>query len=231
MDSVSDKILIVGDIHGKISGYIDLLKSKVRKNQKFFKSIQIGDFGFEDDYKMRERKVSQSQILKDEHHLFFGGNHDDYENFPSFHIGDYGEAPFIENSFFVRGAYSPDKDQRIIGIDWWAPEELGWKKSKECVIEYESKKPSIVLSHEGPPVATSKMFPGKTVYNTNTGKLLSTLFETHEPDLWIFGHWHRDRYLEVDNTHFFCLDELSVFEYNTEKSVEWNVKKNKKKFD
>lgn len=231
MYPVSDTVLIVGDIHGKIPAYINILKTKVRKSQEFFKSIQIGDFGHKKDFKRRNRKVEQSRLLKNEHHVFFGGNHDDYDNLPEFHLGDFGEVPFLENSFFVRGARSPDEGNRVMGMEdrnWWPEEELNWKQSNECANRYEEAKPKVVLSHDGPSVATDDMFPTKEGINSNTTKLLDNLFEIHQPDLWIFGHWHRDRYLEVENTSFFCLDELSVFEFDKQKSIERNVKENKR---
>jgi hypothetical protein len=38
------------------------------------------------------------------------------------------------------------------------------------------------------------------------------MFEAHQPETWVFGHYHVDRDFELKGTHFRCCAELSTFE-------------------
>jgi hypothetical protein len=33
------------------------------------------------------------------------------------------------------------------------------------------------------------------------------MLEAHQPDLWLFGHWHRNRDLRMGQTRFICVGE------------------------
>jgi len=206
------KIRIVGDIHGKVPGYFNVVKGSKR-------SVQIGDFGFSDDYHRRNKLINKHRLNPD-NHLFFGGNHDDYDNLPEFHLGDYGTLPWNEDVFFIRGAKSIDRESRFEGVNWWREEELAYGEMKAALREYEQARPRVLLTHEGPPQATKKMFPSKDVFNTSTGQLLSAIFRGQKPDIWIFGHWHRDVSKEIEGTKFFCLDELSFLDLSYEDSTD-----------
>jgi predicted phosphodiesterase len=206
------KTRIVGDVHGKVPGYI----KKIQGSQR---SVQVGDFGFSKDYNRRGHFVKK-EGLDPNSHVFFGGNHDDYDNLPDFHLGDYGTLPWDESVFFVRGARSIDRKHRTEGVDWWREEELGYKKMKKALVAYKKARPRVVLTHDGPPEATENLFPSKQIFKTSTGQLLSALFEAHKPDMWIFGHWHHNRTKNVKGTRFFCLGELSSLDLSYKESVD-----------
>jgi len=204
------KIIVIGDIHGKIPAYINLLKSNIKKLNcplKDIYSVQIGDFGFENDYNRRNVKFDRCEYLIKENHKFFAGNHDDYDNLPDFHLENCGLLPFTNDIFYIRGAYSINKghgDQK----DWWPEEELNDDEIKKCIEKYKIKKPNILLSHEGPNFAIKKMFPEKKLLSTKTGKLLNTLLEINPPKVWIFGHWHESKKERLKGTQFISLGEL-----------------------
>lgn len=219
-----DKALVIGDVHGLVGEYYDLLEEKVVNSNENVKSIQLGDFGFEKQYKKRNQIFKKSSSLKTKDHLFFGGNHDDYNSLPEFHIGDFGELPFVEDSYFIRGAESIDKAKRTPGHDWWPEEELNWKQARECATDYEEKNPSVVITHDAPGDACKKMFPDKKINSSTTGKLLQALYEAAPPNLWIFGHWHEDKVKKDDQTIFVCLDELSTFEFESDRSLKADIK-------
>ena len=209
-------VLVIGDVHGKIGGYFDLLKDFTERYSRTGEtySLQLGDFGFSDTYMQREKRFERSGSLDSENHLFFGGNHDDYDHYydTAGSLGDFGEVPFIPNSFFVRGAHSPDEKMRTAGHDWWPEEQLDWKRSKEVVDEYIKVKPDHVFTHDAPQSVAGRMFPEKENYNTHTGSLLDELFKAHQPKTWTFGHWHQTKSIEVKNTTFKCLGELETSE-------------------
>lgn len=199
------KIRIISDIHGKIDQYSNLLLSC---KDSIDGSIQIGDFGFSDDYDTRNAIFEDFGIDKSSH-LFFPGNHDDYDSLPDFNMGDFGETPFDPNTFFIRGALSIDKRNRTEHVDWWREEELNVMQMKECQRLYQESKPRIVLTHDGPDTACRNLFPGMNRYVTQTGRFLDQLFQDHKPDVWVFGHWHRNKDMVVGGTRFICLEELA----------------------
>jgi len=210
------KVLVIGDVHGKVGEYFDLLDDFVKSYRHFdheLYSLQLGDFGFKDTYRQRKRHFDRSERYDIEQHPFFGGNHDEYP-IPDWagSLNHFGEVPFVPNSFYVRGAYSIDRDSRTVGRDWWPEEELDWKQSREALEEYIKVEPKHVFSHDAPQSIPEKMFPEKVNHSTNTGKLLEQMFQEHQPETWTFGHWHINRTVNVGGTKFQCLGELETLE-------------------
>jgi len=128
------KITFIGDIHGNFKRYNQL----VYKSEA---SIQIGDFGFAEDW----FKLIHGRINHDEHKVL-PGNHENYDYLNDtiilHNLGDYGNINFHGlDFFFVRGALSIDKDWRIPGISWWEDEELSYQKLFDAVTLYEEIKP------------------------------------------------------------------------------------------
>lgn len=208
------KILIVGDVHGKIGGYFDRLDAFLDRNKHDLAdlySVQIGDFGFKDTYRQRAKQFGRSHKYDMENHKFFGGNHDEYP-IPDWAgaLGHFGEVPYVPNSFFVRGGKSIDEEARTAGYDWWPEEQLNWKQSKQALERYISLEPKHVFSHDAPQVVAGQIFPAKNHNPTNTGKLLQEMFDAHQPKTWTFGHWHKTKSMAVGDTLFQCLDELET---------------------
>src|SRR5579863_5210382 len=98
----------IGDVHGKYSQYLDLIKP-------LNATVQVGDMGF---------SYEHMDSLDPKTHKFFGGNHDNYDvidKCPNC-LGDYGMdhlngVPF----FFCRGAFSIDQEYRrnTKPVSWW----------------------------------------------------------------------------------------------------------------
>lgn len=211
-----NKIAIIGDLHGKYSKYLDIIK-----NYEY--SIQVGDFGF------NYRCLDQIDPLR---HIFIPGNHDNYDAL--FHIphyrGDFGQLFKLSesfNPFFIRGAFSIDGEYRrqaeMAGgpKTWWKEEELTRQQMELCVAQYEKTKPQLVVSHDCP-LSISRRFSNSPIlknygfdpetFQTNTGLLLEELFRIHQPRMWIFGHHHKHYDEVVNGCRFVCLRELEVLE-------------------
>ena len=205
---------IIGDVHGKIDGYFDVLDDLYSSYEdEDLRSLQIGDMGFEEEYRARFRYMNQSEEYDTDEHVFFGGNHDNYDTIGwAEALGDFGRVPFISSSFFVRGAQSIDKDMRTEGHDYWSEEELSWKRSNEAVNEYIKLEPDYVFSHDCPGSVAGELFPSKDLVNSHTNNLLSEMFSQHKPRRWIFGHWHSDQTEVISGTEFTCLGELSYID-------------------
>jgi len=204
---------VIGDVHGKFFAYWE----KIKQSQY---SIQLGDFGFASDwYRLIGNKINS------DNHKIIPGNHEDYYGIRNeYTFGkDYGDVNWHGlNFFFVRGAYSVDYNLRTIGLSWWPQEELSYQEFNKAIDLYESKRPEIMLSHDGPGEIASTL--NKRPYIKNrTGDALYRMFELHKPKIWIFSHWHYNTFETIDGTFFVVLDELSDIEYDTEKSVADNI--------
>ena len=143
-------------------------------------------------------------------HRFIRGNHDSPELCRS-HPNWISDSSFDGKHFFLGGAWSIDQEHRIPGVSWWHDEELSVVELNAAIDSYETIKPSIVVSHDGPESITTALFlqdPRLPRFKTRTGQALETMFNIHQPKLWIFGHWHKYRNVTVHGTTFICLGEL-----------------------
>lgn len=190
-------ILVVGDVHGKLSRYHNLIQNKQPEQ-----SIQLGDFGFS-----RQHDWFLNTMDCDRHKVLFG-NHDDYGYLDREHsLGDFSVLHKGE-IMTVRGGYSLDAARRTIGLDWWAEEEMSFEEWNRCIDTYTQTRPSIVLSHECPTAPLAQMFGH---YNPSaTSKGLQVLFEIHRPALWVFGHHHKAMRATINGTEFCCLAEVQA---------------------
>ncbi len=198
---------VIGDVHNRIRAYNAL-------TAECDYSVQIGDMGY-----------NYGQITGDKkRHQFFGGNHEDYDNYDScvYSMGDYGLSSLDNVSFFfARGAFSIDMRYQRAKNLWFQEEELSFRQALSCIELYRDIKPSIVLTHSCP-TSIAKMVGNPSIlkdfgfnpetFRTSTGHMLEAMFQAHQPDLWIFGHFHKSWVQTVRGTEFRCLNELERFD-------------------
>jgi hypothetical protein len=192
---------IIGDVHGHYERYHLLLRKA-----KF--TLQIGDFGF--DY-------STLASVDSERHRIIGGNHDNYDEVgkcPNF-LGNYGvhSVPGFGDLFFVRGAFSIDRHQRIEGLDWWPEEELPMRTCYDALEEYMLIQPDFVVTHACPTTIVPHVTASLHIKPARTCQLLEQMFAFHQPKRWVFGHYHRSWSKTIDGTSFTCLDELECLDF------------------
>lgn len=207
---------IIGDIHGKIYDYRSYaLVAGVRARHivEPERSIQVGDFGigFFSDF-WHEKEVEWQK----EHpqHRFIRGNHDDPALCKT--MPGYIEDGTVEGDvMFIGGAWSIDHAWRTPGLDWWPDEELSYEELDKLGAKYCLVKPRVMITHDCPTSVAWEMFLSKglglgdnKLIKTRTGEALQSMFEFHQPELWVFGHWHNTRKLEMNGTTFQCLGEL-----------------------
>lgn len=219
-------ITVIGDVHGKTKEYLELVKQ-----HKW--SIQIGDMGFSYEHMQiaNDNPDSSSKVR----HRFFGGNHDNYDLYDNAlgNLGDCGPRKLngVEY-FFVRGSVSIDCLYRVQQYmnkelkSWWYEEELSHEELSYALELYQKTKPSIVLSHDCPIIAKKRLSEKRRLFdlrkfgfaasdfNCRTQVYLQKMFEAHQPDLWVFGHYHRSEDFKIDNTRFICLNELEAMVIN-----------------
>jgi len=206
----------IGDVHGKWYEYLNILQNP---KDPCSDSIQVGDFGL--GFGQREKYVEYvtSEMTKENHrHQFIRGNHDSPEackNHPNW-IPD-GR---VENDvMYLGGAWSIDQHRRTEGVSWWRDEECSLEFLDIYLGTYDLVRPKIMVTHDGPRSITKNVFLdrnlgmfGNKEYPTRTGQVLQAMLEIHQPELWIFGHWHHDIDEVIDGTRFICLGELSYID-------------------
>lgn len=211
------KLTVIGDIHGRTGEYMRLVKDLPNP------SIQVGDMGL--GFKgVGLPPPGKSMPLGD--HKFFRGNHDSPEKcrrHPNY-MGDWG---FKEewSLFWVAGAWSIDRDMRIEGVTWWRDEELSYEELDKVIDAYISAKPRIMLSHDCPEIVNKVLlydlmgpyFMAKQQCGVSrTCSALQAMLDAHQPETWIFGHYHIDKEVHAPGyrTKFICVGELSKYELN-----------------
>lgn len=213
------KLRLIGDVHGHYDQYVTLAKAADR-------TIQLGDLGFDYDC-LKE--------LDPERHKVLAGNHDNYDNWGTsgfIHmrtghwLGDFGvyEVPDFGPIFFVRGGYSIDWQYRVEGRTWWKDEELAYEKMQEALQLYIDTKPEFVISHECPgsivdPIFGQKIWDGVLLKPSMTAKLLDQMWSNHSPKWWLFGHHHREEFVELNSTKFRCIPELGFVDFDENKEI------------
>lgn len=196
---------IIGDIHGKWQEYA-LLTAGVER------SVQVGDFGvgFAGPY-WHERANDRHA---DGRHRFIRGNHDDPEKCKTEMVGYIPDGTVEKDVMFVGGAWSIDADARTEGVSWWRDEELSMEEFYRIIETYSVVRPRVMITHDCPTTVSKVMFHDKKLslsgqhYQTRTGAALQAMFEIHQPELHIFGHWHHTKTEMIEGTKFMCLGEL-----------------------
>jgi hypothetical protein len=191
-----NNIMVIGDVHGLLGDYQDL----IHKHKGM--TIQVGDFGFKKEHTWHLKNIDSTK-----HKISFG-NHDDYTFLNEPHsLGNY---TYMEEYgiMTIRGAYSIDKQWRTEGKDWWPNEELNMEEMQEVIDKYIQIKPKIVITHDCPQFLRELWFGIEDKCMTTNG--FQFMFYEHKPDMWIFGHHHKDISDDVYGTKFVCLDELGT---------------------
>lgn len=213
-----NRLVLLGDVHGNYC-YVETQYNKITHDfKKGDLIVQLGDFGFEQDWYKAESYLS-------EYLRILPGNHDDYNylknNQPKVNLGNFGFFKFNNKKiFYVRGAYSIDKLYRLEyekqnGIKiWWPNEELSIEEADQAFELYKECKPDIVLSHTAPYQIKSKILVNLGFNPTQcfTSSLLSKLFSYHQPKFWYFGHFHSKEKIVYENCTFVCLDINQLLE-------------------
>jgi hypothetical protein len=204
-DLKPNSVLVIGDVHGYTKSYQKLIE-RLPAGQR---SVQIGDMGLGFSGVGLHRMPDS--------HTFFRGNHDSPEKcraHPNYR-GDYGYDAETQ-IFHLAGAWSIDRAYRTENISWWRDEELNYTELTKAIELYEQTKPKFVLSHEAPVKAVSTLlydligpyFLAKAAdANSRTSRALQMMLDAHQPEQWIFGHYHVDKefYAPGCSTKFRCV--------------------------
>lgn len=197
---------VIGDAHGGYGRYLHLVSEADY-------SVQLGDLGF--DYRCLEG-------LDPTHHKFIPGNHDNYDKLPLPHaLMTFGAVSLGPYKFwYARGANSIDKQYRTEGLSWWANEQMSQAELEACVEDFEREQPLVVFTYDAPYQLYEELIGiGRNGFGpirpNPTCLMLDECFRRWQPQLWLFGHHHRDYTTWKGHTHFKCLQELQTMDFDT----------------
>lgn len=205
----------IGDVHGykfELSLVLGSMPEEVTS------VIQVGDMGVgfgQGDYWLE----SLDYMLQEKNGRFIRGNHDNLAVCKT--MQSWIKDGTVENDvMYIGGAWSIDRAWRIEGYDWWADEELSYEEFSKLIDVYNIARPRVMVTHDCPSTVSKELFikTGKAFsdkhYVTRTGSALAAMLEIHQPELWIFGHWHCNVDQNIDKTRFICLNEMSYADIN-----------------
>lgn len=206
------RIRLLGDIHSKYSGYLNLIKEAEY-------SIQLGDFGFNYDI-LESVDSNKHRVILGNHETVYTDSYGELikpcnhilDNFGTINLKLLDNNTKIPDIFYSRGEHSIDKAWRTEGKDWFKDEELSYYKMLEAVKLYNSIKPQIVISHGCPssmiPYIANPAFEHMNIKPSATSIMLEEMYRIHQPDFWFHAHYHFNKCYKPDHTYFFCIDEL-----------------------
>jgi hypothetical protein len=193
----------IGDVHGKFKQYKRLIKEVPE-------SIQVGDLGvgFFSEHGIPAQNPPYDTMVSN-NSRFIRGNHDN-PTVCKKHSQWIPDGYVKNNMFFLGGARSIDAAFRIEHLSWWRDEELSYPELQTLIDVYKQIKPEIMITHDIPKYVVRDLFSAeqKLDFPSITRDALQIMWEEHKPKLWIFGHWHFSRDVEISDCRFICLNEL-----------------------
>jgi len=201
------KVIVTGDIHNEFGRLNELINKK-----KPELVICCGDFGFWPKVSwgapLENIKTQGAEIL------WCDGNHEDHwslrdrttdELAPDIHYMPRGSTFTLNDGrtmMFMGGAHSIDKNLRRVGVDWFPEETI----RQTDLNNLPDVKVDIFITHTCPTQLLDEMIrynSFKTEEPSNVA--LSRLWELYKPDLWYFGHWHKYKEGNLQDTKWYAL--------------------------
>lgn len=186
-------VRFIGDVHAKWEAYLPLTQG--------VDSIQVGDFGAG----FRDIPALDSRAR------FIRGNHDNPEVCRS-HPNWIADGTLENNILYIGGAYSIDRAWRTAGVDWWPDEEIAYQDWDRIISIAEKFKPRVIVTHDCPNALIPILFPFALPIVSRTQQALDIIFGLHQPEYWLFGHWHQNKDKKVNGTRFICLNECKYMD-------------------
>lgn len=187
----------IGDIHGNLNAY-RIARAGASS------TVQVGDFGM--GFFTPEQYEEVFALAPE--HKFIRGNHDDLQMCQR-HPNWIKDGIIDGDVMFVGGAQSPDHRNRLPGMAFWPDEEVSESRFREIEQHYLGARPSVMVTHDAPFDCAVDFFGGVGKHGrfepNRTSYYLQAMFEAHQPDLWIFGHYHRSHDEVREGTRFRCL--------------------------
>ena len=217
-------IYITGDTHGEVARFKENNMADTNWTEEDV-LIVCGDFGFVFTGKAGESVNLDFLETKPYTICFCDGNH---ENFPllysfpeeTWHGGRVhrlrknvlhlmrGEIYEIQGKtiFAMGGAYSIDREYRILGRSFWKEELPTWDECDRALenLEKRGMRVDLVVTHTAPAAVLHAMGKFPDAHEADFQAFLRKLYLNLDFDHWYFGHWHEDEAVNDLFTAVFC---------------------------
>lgn len=202
--------LFIGDVHGKFGRYKTIIKNHIN-------SIQVGDMGvgFFDPRTAKPFGNPPNAVMNRGGHRFIRGNHDNPQQCRR-HKLCINDGTVEGDVMFIGGALSIDRMMRVKDFTWWQDEELSSQEWDTMFQIFRSQRPRVMVTHECPESIADTVMAARNMTKLMDRSITRVAFQgmlqEHQPDIWIFGHWHVSFDQLINGTRFVCLDELETKE-------------------
>lgn len=191
------KIKFLGDTHGLHIRHRELIRDVDG-------SIGLGDMG------LRSTTYGQFEELPDNHY-WIRGNHDALDDCAQFVtcLLSFGTI-FNKDVFYVAGAETP-VFARDLPEEMYENEQLHPSDLLDATEYFSEVKPRVMATHTAPELVVYDILKamGQGAFGANrTTSFLQAMFELHQPEYWIFGHFHFYYEKVINGCKFICLPEL-----------------------
>ncbi len=198
-------LIILGD--AGINYYLDE-RDKLLKEQ--LNSYNIKLFCVQGNHEERPKNISTYKEID-----MFGGKVYIEEEYPNLIFAKNGELYDIDNKkvLVIGGAYSVDKNYRIIyGHPWFKDEQLSKEEKDNILNKYKNEHIDIILSHTcplkyEPTEVFMKGIDQSDVYKSME-QFLNKVEESINYDKWYCGHYHTEK--QIDKLEF-MFGRIKVF--------------------
>lgn len=198
-------LIILGD--AGINYYLDE-RDKLLKEQ--LNSYNIKLFCVQGNHEERPKNISTYKEID-----MFGGKVYIEEEYPNLIFAKNGELYDIDNkkALVIGGAYSVDKNYRIIyGHPWFKDEQLSKEEKDNILNKYKNEHIDIILSHTCPlkyePTEVFMKGIDQSDVDKSMEQFLNKVEESIDYDKWYCGHYHTEK--QIDKLEF-MFGRIKVF--------------------
>ena len=201
----NNMLIILGD--AGINYYLDE-RDKILKEQ--LNSYNIKLFCVQGNHEERAENISTYKEID-----MFGGKVFIEEEYPNLIFAKNGELYDIDNKkvLVIGGAYSVDKNYRIIyGHPWFKDEQLSKEEKDNILNKYKNEHIDIILSHTCPlkyePTEVFMKGIDQSDVDKSMEQFLNKVEESINYDKWYCGHYHTEK--QIDKLEF-MFGRIKVF--------------------
>ncbi len=203
-----DMLIILGD-----AGINYYLNEEDRKFKEHLSRLNIKLFCIQGNHEERPENISSYKEVD-----MFGGKVLIEYDFPNLIFAKNGEIYNIDNKrvLVIGGAYSVDKDYRLMyGHQWFKDEQLSESEKEMILNKFKGKNINIILSHTCPkkyePTEVFMSGIDQSKVDKSMEEFLDKLEENIDYDKWYCGHYHTEKQI---NKLEFMFGRIKVFNKN-----------------
>jgi len=215
------RVLFVGDVHANTAFLKEVYSMAER--YEVDRVFQVGDFGWWPRMPTGERFINAASSLATKTNIpliFVDGNHEDHSQLP--HDGEVMQELKPGLHYLARGVVITLGNARVLGhggavsVDQaWRTEHIDWFREEVAnhasfLKSIDAKNVDVVVAHDVPAGTdlrlTFPVTPSIDAHCKQHRDSMLEILETHDPYLWVAGHYHQRVTQRIGNTTVEVLD-------------------------